>query len=526
MRKTLLFALSCLLPILGAGARLTSQTVSQTGTYSEPLRPQVHFSPREHWMNDPNGLVFFEGEYHLFFQYNPFGDTPGNISWGHAVSTDLLHWEQLPVAIPAIPGPQDELVFTGSVVVDEHNTSNLCANAKPCLVAIYTAHHDPTSEAPERTEAQSLAVSQDRGRTWIRYANNPVLDLHLPEFRDPGVTWNDLTHSWLMVVSLPRTDQVVFFTSPNLKEWTRLTTFGPAGTSTQLNPHAQWECPNLLQVPATDGKGPGMWALKVGLNPGALQGGSGEQYFLGNFDGHTFTPSTQRGAHGWTDYGKDSYCAISYNHLPPGTRPTLIGWMDNWQYADKLPTSPWRGQMTLPRHATILTDAAGIALQQEPIVAPLHTGPSTAINASLKPGANITISTTVPRDLTLTFTPADAQQFGLRIYTDQTHFSEVAFDLPAAHLYTDRTHSISEKDASLPDFASHTDAPIVPSRPYDLHLILDRSSIELFAQNGTIAMTTLVLPATQTVRLELFSNGGTQPTAVSGQSWLLKSVWK
>ena len=516
--------MSRLIPVLLALSTLPG--LAQTAPpYTEPLRPQIHFSPREHWMNDPNGLVFFDHEYHLFFQFNPFGDTPGHISWGHAVSPDLLHWQELPVAIPAIPGPHSELVFTGSVVVDERNTSSLCLNHKPCLVAIYTAHHDKSGSEPENSEAQALAVSQDRGRTWQRYAQNPVLDLHLPEFRDPGVSWNDLTHSWLMVVSLPRTDQVAFFTSPNLKQWTRLTTFGPAGTSTQLDPRAQWECPNLLHLPASDHKGPGLWALKVGLNPGSLQGGSGEQYFLGSFDGHTFTPSQLPGAHGWTDYGKDSYCAISYNHLPPGEDPTLIGWMNNWQYADQIQTSPWRGQMTLPRHVTLLADSAGLALKQEPLVAPLRTGPPTAIVYRLKPGDTPTLSLATPAELVLTFTPADARTFGLRLYSDESHFTEVAFDLQAATLSTDRTLSLSATDATLPHFSARTEAPILPTRPYDLHLILDRSSIELFAQDGTIAMTNLILPATQTLRVELFTRGGTHPTRVIGRSWLLKPIW-
>lgn len=476
-------------------------------------------------MNDPNGLVYFEGEYHLFFQFNPQGDTPGHISWGHAVSKDLLHWQELPVAIPAIAGDQNELVFTGSVVVDDENSSRLCANNKPCLVAIYTAHHDKSGTETENREAQALAVSQDRGRTWQRFAGNPVLDVGLPEFRDPSVSWSEENHAWLMAVSLPNEHQVAFFTSPNLKQWSRLSTFGPAGITNQHNPKAQWECPDLLHIPADSGKGPGTWALKVGMNPGSPQGGSGEQYFLGNFDGRTFTPSTLPGAHGWTDYGKDSYCAISYNNLPQTEQPTLIGWMDNWQYADKLPTIPWRGQMTLPRRVTWLTDSAGQSLKQDPVVAPLRIGKPTDISRTLKPDQALTLpSLTVPAELTLNIQPNNAQTTGLRLYSDFDHYTEIAYNLTTHQLYTDRTHSL-EAATAPPDFLARTEAPTAPTRPYDLHIILDRSSIEVFAQDGTIAMTTLVLPSTTKLRVELFTRGNTQPTQITGKSWQLQPIW-
>lgn len=263
--------LSCLsAPLVAASAQ----------QYAEQFRPQVHYSPAKNWMNDPNGLVFFQGEYHLFYQYNPTGDLPANISWGHAVSSDLLHWKELPVAIPATA---ETLIFTGSVVVDQHNSSGLCATNDACLVAIYTGHH-PHGEQPP-VETQDLAVSQDRGRTWQNYSGNPVLDRGaMANFRDPSVSWNEQTHSWLMTVALPDDHKVLFYTSPNLKQWTELTSFGPAGTVA-----GQWECPALVHLPASGARGDA-WVLKVGLNPGSLQGGSGEQYFVGNFDGQALRP--------------------------------------------------------------------------------------------------------------------------------------------------------------------------------------------------------------------------------------------
>ncbi len=486
---------------------------SQGSDYDQPYRPQVHFSPRQHWTNDPNGLVFFRGEYHLFFQYNPFGDQWGHMSWGHAVSTDLLHWHELPVAIPEKNGV---MIYTGSVVIDHHNTSNLCATGSECLVAVYTG----ASETPAGgRQTQNLASSHDNGRTWTPYPANPVLDLHLTDFRDPSVSWKEQQHRWLMAVSLPKQHKVRFYSSPDLKQWTQLSDFGPAG-----DVDGDWECPDLLEIPsASPGQG-SIWALKVGLNPGAPQGGSGEQYFLGGFDGKKFTPSTDPGAHGWTNFGKDDYCAISFNGLPSGQKPVLIGWMNNWQYAAKLPTSPWRGQMSLPRRLSFLHDDAGLALRQEPVVAPLR-GSYTAIHATSTAGLDgeQIITATSPFELDLQFQAGTAQTFGVRLHSDRQHWTEVGFDREHAQFYIDRTHS---GDAIGPGFLTKTTSPLVRSRPSDLHLVVDRSSVEVYAQDGTIAMTDLIYPDSQTYAIDLFSSAAGQPVSATGGSWVLQTVWK
>ena len=239
--------------------------------YEQALRPQFHFSPREHWTNDPNGLVFFEGEYHLFFQYNPFGDKWGHMSWGHAVSKDLLHWQQLPVALPEEHGV---MIFTGSVVVDETNTSGFCTGGKPCMVAIWTGHSAKTATKPS-LQTQNIAYSNDRGRTWTKYRSNPVLNLNLTDFRDPKVLWWAPAKRWVMAVSLPLEHKILFYGSTDLKRWKRLSEFGPAGST-----KGAWECPELFEAPL-DGKNGTRWVLKVGINPGAVAGGSGEQYFRG-----------------------------------------------------------------------------------------------------------------------------------------------------------------------------------------------------------------------------------------------------
>ncbi len=497
---------SALLSVAPGSAAPTSPAQQAAPGYQEPFRPQVHFSPQQHWINDPNGLVYFEGEYHLFYQYNPFGDTPGHISWGHAVSTDLLHWHELGTAIPAIG---DDLVFTGSVVIDERNTSKLCTGGRACMIAVYTANK---GTGKTQLETQDLAVSQDRGRTWTRYSGNPVLDLHMSDFRDPSASWNEQTHDWLMTVALPNEHQVAFYSSPDLKQWIRSSTFGPAGGATG----GQWECPDLVEVPSAQPGAPAIWALKVGINPGGLQGGSGEQYFLGSFDGRTFTPSTDPGAHGWSDYGKDSYCAISYNHLPAGETPTLIGWMDNWQYADKLPTAPWRGQMTLPRRLTYVHDADGLALVETPLTEPLRKGSGQALHLAV---SSAPLQSSSPVELTLRFEPGGAPQVSLRLYSDKSHWAEVGFDREKKVLFVDRTHA---DDIALPHYKTRIEAPLASGRPLDLRILLDRSSLEVFAQGGTLAMTNLLLPNATGVRLQL--QGG-PATKVEGHLWPLQPIW-
>ncbi|MEV6207336.1 GH32 C-terminal domain-containing protein [Kitasatospora sp. NPDC051914] len=250
--------------------------VADTTPFQEPYRPQVHYTPAKNWMNDPNGLVYYRGEYHLFYQYNPAGNSWGNMSWGHAVSTDLVHWQELPLAIPH---DNSEMVFSGSVVVDAENTSRLGSRTNPAMVAVYTSAH------PNGKQAQSLAYSTDRGRTWTKYSGNPVLDVGSNAFRDPEVQWYAPTKSWLMTVVLADEHKVEFYSSKDLKSWKRLSGFGPAGAT-----GGAWECPDLFPL-AVDGDPRRIkWVLAVSINPGGIAGGSGVQYFLGDFDGTNFSP--------------------------------------------------------------------------------------------------------------------------------------------------------------------------------------------------------------------------------------------
>ena len=277
--RVVLLALVAALAACGMVASAgTSAAAAQTEpvTYRELYRPQFHFTPAKNWMNDPNGLVYYKGEYHLFYQYNPFGATWGNISWGHAVSRDLVHWRHLPVAIPDAP---DGYIFSGSAVVDYRNTSGFGKPGRPAMVAIYTqASHQCCSQA------QSIAYSLDRGRTWTKYDGNPVLDIGSGEFRDPKVFWYAPAKRWIMAVVLATEHKVSFYGSENLKSWTHLSDFGPANATGGV-----WEVPDLFPLAVDGSRKKSKWVLIVNLNPGGIAGGSGAQYFVGDFDGTTFT---------------------------------------------------------------------------------------------------------------------------------------------------------------------------------------------------------------------------------------------
>ena len=488
--------------------------------YNQRYRPQFHFSPREHWTNDPNGLVYFDGEYHLFYQYNPFGDVWGHMSWGHAVTRDLVHWQELPVALPEENGV---MIFTGSTVVDAHNTSGFCAGGKPCLVAVYTGHTPPTATQPA-LQTQNLAYSNDHGRTWTKYSANPVLNLKLADFRDPHVFWSDAARRWIMVVALPNDHKVLFYGSPDLKAWERLSEFGPAGAT-----GGQWECPTLTEVPVTGSPTP-RWVLKVGLNPGGLQGGSGEQYFVGTFDGARFTNDNPSSTTLWTDYGKDCYCALTFNAMPRGQSPITIGWMSNWQYAAKTPTQPWRGQMTIPRRLQLRKLPEGLRLVQEPIetLGGLRGGHFAwrgqnvaQLNQALKekpPWSSF--------ELRSTALPGADGAVRWKLLAGGGKYTTVGY--ANGELFVDRTAS-GIKDFSR-DFPARTSAPLaIGNAPLELTILVDRSTVEVFAQGGAqggqVAMTNLVYPPAGAQGMEL-SAGGAEGARIRVDIWELRSAWK
>jgi fructan beta-fructosidase len=308
-------------------------------TYNEPYRLQLHFSPPAHWMNDPNGMVYYKGVYHLFYQYYPDSTVWGPMHWGHATSTDLIHWQHQPIALyPDSSG----YIFSGSAVVDSSNTSGFGKKGIVPLVAIFT-HHDPKGEKAGTStyQNQSLAYSLDEGKTWTKYAGNPVLkNPGIKDFRDPKVSWYEAGKKWIM--TLATLDRITFYSSPNLKDWTKEREYGK-----DIGAHGGvWECPDLFPLQYN---GETIWVLIININPGGPNGGSATQYFTGQFDGHTFTPTATDTR--WLDYGPDEYAGVTWANF--GNRKVFLGWMSNWQYADKVPTEKWRSAMTVPRDLSL-----------------------------------------------------------------------------------------------------------------------------------------------------------------------------
>ena len=456
----------------------------QTGStefYNEPHRPQIHFSPKEHWMNDPNGMVYYKGVYHLFYQYYPGGTVWGPMHWGHATSKDLIHWQHQPIALyPDGLG----YIFSGSAVVDYKNTSGFGKNGKAPLVAIFT-HHDPKGEKEGRNDFQnqSIAYSLDEGKTWTKYGGNPVLkNPGIKDFRDPKVSWNEVANKWIM--TLATLDRITFYSSPNLKDWTKESEFGK-----DVGAHGGvWECPDLFSL---NYNGKKLWVLLVNLNPGGPNGGSATQYFIGDFDGHQFKPFATDTR--WADYGPDEYAGITYSNT--GNRKIFLGWMSNWQYAQVVPTGKWRSAMTVPRELSIKKVGEKYLLASKPL------NELNNLSASTVNFKDITVTdfnlTSKTRKLTgparIKLTSGEIKNFTLTLSNPVGQKLVIGFDKSSNQYFIDRT--ASGKTDFENDFAKkHTAPRFVPSKNFDLTLIIDNASVELFADNGLTIMTEIFFP--------------------------------
>lgn len=488
-------------------------------TYQEAYRPQFHFSPAVNWMNDPNGLVYLDGEYHLFYQYNPFGNTWGHMSWGHAVSNDLVHWQHLPVALQEEEGI---MIFSGSAVVDRNNSSGFGSDENPPMVAIYTGHQE--SEAEVRQD-QRIAYSLDNGRTWKKYSGNPVIDEGMADFRDPKVFWHEASDKWVMAVALSKEQKIRFYGSNNLKEWSLLSEFGPAGAADDL----LWECPDLFEL-SVDGKpDQTKWVLQVDVNPGSVAGGSGGQYFIGDFDGRQFEqdPATENQTL-WVDYGRDFYAAQSYSDIPENDgRRIWLAWMNNWDYAQKIPTDPWRSAMTIPREVTVKNTDRGYRIAQNPVkeLQQLRTDHMEIEQTSLRSGGNIEQADFKGKayELIAEFDAGDAEQFGLKVRKGGDDQTVIGYDTKKQQLFLDRRNS-GKVDFDT-TFASLEQAPaVLENNRIKLHIFVDWSSIEIFANDGQVVITDRIFPSPKSNGLEFFSEGGTA-TLLSADIWDLQSIW-
>ena len=460
------------------------------------FRPIFHHTPQYGWMNDPNGMFYKDGEWHLYFQLNPYGSKWQNMTWGHSTSKDLIHWDHQPIAIrPNGLGT----IFSGSCAIDTNGTAGF---GKDAVIALYTS--------AGTSQMQSLAYSNDEGQTFINFKGNPVITLET-EARDPNMFWNNNTKEWNLVLAHALEHEILFFTSPDMKNWTLCSRFG----KNEGCQEGVWECPDLFELPVqgTDFK---KWILIVNINPGGPFGGSATQYFIGNYDGKTFT--ADKNAEGiiptkWLDYGKDHYATVSWSDTPDGRR-TVIGWMSNWQYAADVPTFQYRSANTLPREISLFQDENGeIFAACTPSSELLSIRDKTTKNIHRTSINNTSKTFTLPSansgacEILLDIDATKSKQVSLTFANKNGEKSIIEYNPEKHTLLFDRTRS------GITDFSSNFPAiTVAPTHEKDgkisIRIFIDRSSIEVFGNNGKANMTNLVFPNSPYSSLKISSEGG------------------
>ena len=504
-----------------------SDTFDTTNT--DYYRPSYHFTPLYGWMNDPNGMVYKDGEYHLYFQYNPYGSKWGNMHWGHAVSRDLIHWEHLDPAIARDPVGH---IFSGSSVVDKKNTAGF---GKDAIIAIYT------NNSVNHDEVQCIAYSNDNGRTFTKYEGNPVLTPFdgLKDFRDPKVFWYEKDKCWFMIVSADK--ETRFYKSKNLKKWDYVSAFGK-GLGQQP---CQYECPDFFQLPVNGDEKNKKWVMTMNINPGCWFGGSATEYFVGDFDGKNFTCPDANEVK-WLDWGKDHYATVTFSNT--GSRVLAITWMSNWQYANLTPFKQNRGANGLPRELKLYEKNGKYYISED--VAPealalrkstKELGSQTVEGEKAFTGATSGMEGAFEIEADVT---ADANGIaGIELYNNKRERTLIYIDMKEGKVVMDRTESglTDFGKQSVPhdielawdkqraaegkqpariensinyknDFALATWAPLnlcqEGKKTFHLDIFADKSSIELFVDGGRIAMTNLVFPVAPYENVKLYSQGG------------------
>ena len=495
-----------LILLIFAACNTTGQPIKET--YSEPHRPQIHFSPKSGWMNDPNGMVFFNGKYHLFFQHNPDSTVWGPMHWGHAVSTDLVHWEELPIALyPDTLGT----IFSGSAVIDVNNTAGFGKNA---MIAIYTNHsHELEKTGTDKYQTQGIAYSTDEGKTWSKYSGNPVVqNPGIRDFRDPKVFWYETDKKWIM--TLATLDHITFYSSPDLKNWKEESEFGK-----EVGAHGGvWECPDLFPL---DYGGKTIWILLVSINPGGPNGGSATQYFTGNFDGKTFSPFDTHIR--WVDFGPDDYAGVTWSNT--GERKIFMGWMSNWQYANVVPTKVWRSAMTVPRDLKMVKTGTEFLLASQPVPELNQLNEDSVLLKDVEANDyDLTAKTgklTGPWKLVLT---ADKiQSFSITLSNKQGEKLSLGFDKANNHYFIDRSQS-GNIDFERGFAARHTASRLATHQDVSLTLLIDEASVELFADGGLSVMTEIFFPNERYTGITIQSPENFKVNQL--QFYKLKKIWK
>ena len=463
----------------------------------ENFRPNFHFTPKENWMNDPNGMFYLNGTYHLYFQYYPEGNTWGPMHWGHATSKDMITWEEQPVALE----PDEKgYIFSGSAVVDTENTSGLGDGTTPPVIAMFT-YHDPEKEKKGEIDyqTQAIAYSLDEGMTWTKYEGNPVIENPgIRDFRDPKVVWDEEHKQWVMV--LAANDQSLLYTSPNLLDWNLASEFGK-GTGAH---GGVWECPDFFPM-KVEGTDETKWVLIQSLNPGAYNGGSGTQYFVGDFDGKEFTPVKEmqklEEKHSyWIDFGKDNYAGVTWANIPEEDgRKLFIGWMSNWQYAQKVPTETWRSSMTIARELKLEKEDSTYRITSLPVEELKSYRSSSHKDQELTIEGNTTLINSDKIDLSradIRFKISDLKEIDYRFSLSNSMGEKLVF----GYDHADKNFYIDRSKSGITDFSedfgnSVSKAPRISNTDeLDGIIILDKTSIELFFDEGKTVLTEIFFP--------------------------------
>ncbi|WP_372775357.1 glycoside hydrolase family 32 protein [Mangrovibacterium sp.] len=489
--------------------------------YSENYRPQYHFSPDSAWMNDPNGMVYYDGEYHLFYQYYPDSTVWGPMYWGHTISTDLVHWEHMPIALyPDSLG----YIFSGSAVVDWNNSSGFGTAENPPLIAIFTYHDMEKEKAGVvEDETQGIAYSLDKGRSWNKYDGNPVLgNPGVPDFRDPKVNWIEETKRWSMVLSVA--DRVHFYSSTNLREWQFESEFGAdAGAHGGV-----WECPDIFPM-TVEGTDEIKWVLIVNINPGGPNGGSGTQYFLGDFDGRQFVADSKET--NWVDWGRDNYAGVTWSDVPKEDgRRIFMGWMSNWDYAQVVPTERWRSAMTLPRVLSLAKGDGGYKLKSAPVAEmDLITDRKLTVQNEVMEiaggkamdlhGINLNQSR-----LSFEFELGEQvpESVGLVFENDLGEQLKLGYSSADNQFFFDRTKS---GDMRFSDKFTGVDiAPYEANAKLKLEIFVDAASAEIFVDGGELVMTEIFFSTKPFTKLTVFAEGH-PVTLTKSEIVSVKSIW-
>jgi fructan beta-fructosidase len=455
-------------------------------TNKEMFRPVYHHTPVYGWMNDPNGMFYKDGVYHLYFQYNPYGSVWGNMHWGHSTSTDLMHWKFEGCAI--VPDAWGA-IFSGSCVVDHENTAGF---GKEAVVAFYTsAKSTPWGDI----QMQSMAYSLDNGKTFTKYEGNPILTSSEKDFRDPKVFWYAPGKHWVMILAVGQHMEI--YSSVNLKEWKKESEFG----AMQGAHGGVWECPDLVEIPV-EGTREKKWVLICNLNPGGPFGGSAAQYFVGSFDGKKFVNESPTQTK-WMDWGKDNYATVTWNNAPDG-RCIALGWMSNWQYANNVPTRQYRSANTLARDLTLYREGQELYLKSTPSSEVKKARGKKVSIPSFKVSekhemVNLFEEKQGAYEVEIVIQNTGASKIAFCLLNDKGEKVSMYYDLNRKQFVMDRSES-GKVDFSK-DFSAVTVAPVNVDKELTLRLFVDRSSIEAFGEDGKFVMTNLVFPSQPYVKM-------------------------